>query len=327
MEKIDKQIDEFMIYCQSKNLSRKTMASYEQTLKLFARYLEDTKKITDATELKDKMFREYIISIQERGKYTIVAKEDSKKTNFPDNRKDLGKKVSISTINNYTRNIKVFYSYLLEQGLIKNNPLKNIKSIKNDRTPKEFIEDAEIIKLLKCMDTSKFHEYRDALLIQTLLDTGMRVGECLNLLIDDLDLVNRSIMLRAENTKSNKYRYVYFGQELQKELRRWLQYKDRYMDSKYLFPNTKGSKLEIGSFETKLKQYGERIEIKINPHQLRNNFAKRFLMAGGSIFVLSQILGHSSVTVTEKAYLDLTDNDIRKSYQAFSPLANMKKKK
>ena len=47
-------------------------------------------------------------------------------------------------------------------------------------------------------------------------------------------------------------------------------------------------------------------------------------MNGGNIFTLSQILGHSSVTVTEQAYLDLTNEDIRQSYQDFSPLAKMR---
>ena len=66
-----------MNYCQSKNLSRKTMTSYKQTLRLFARYLEDNVKITDATKLTDKMFRVYIVSIQERGKYTITSDNES----------------------------------------------------------------------------------------------------------------------------------------------------------------------------------------------------------------------------------------------------------
>jgi len=153
----------------------------------------------------------------------------------------------------------------------------------------------------------------------------MRISECLEISVEDIDLINRSIMLKAENTKGNKHRYVYFSQELQKELRRWLQYKDRYVESDYLLLSIKGNKLQIGSFETKLKQYGERIGINIHPHQLRNNFAKRFLMAGGNLFTLSKILGHSSVVITEKAYLDLDDEDIRKTYQAFSPLANMRK--
>ena len=59
---------------------------------------------------------------------------------------------------------------------------------------------------------------------------------------------------------------------------------------------------------------------------LRNNFAKRFLMQGGDIYTLSRILGHSSVKVTEEAYLDLDANDLRVNYQRYSPLANLKRK-
>lgn len=49
-------------------------------------------------------------------------------------------------------------------------------------------------------------------------------------------------------------------------------------------------------------------------------------MSGGDIYTLSKLLGHSSVRVTEQAYLDLTTSDIRKNYLKFSPLENMKKK-
>ena len=66
-------------------------------------------------------------------------------------------------------------------------------------------------------------------------------------------------------------------------------------------------------------------QLTLEPNTLRNNFAKRFLLSGGDIFMLSRILGHSSVTVTEQAYLDVTMTDIRKSYFKFSPLENMKK--
>lgn len=58
---------------------------------------------------------------------------------------------------------------------------------------------------------------------------------------------------------------------------------------------------------------------------LRNNFAKRFLMKGGDIYTLSRILGHSSVKVTEKAYLDLDQDDLRSNYQRYSPLANLRR--
>jgi integrase/recombinase XerD len=81
------------------------------------------------------------------------------------------------------------------------------------------------------------------------------------------------------------------------------------------------------NFEKNLKKYCIRVKLNesITCHQIRNNFAKRFLLSGGDIFILSKILGHSSVTVTEQAYLDVTTEDIQKSYLKFSPLENMRK--
>ena len=66
------------------------------------------------------------------------------------------------------------------------------------------------------------------------------------------------------------------------------------------------------------------IDKAYSPHALRNNFAKRCLMNGMDIYTLSRILGHSSVSVTENAYLDLTDRDLRHRYQNFSPMENLR---
>ena len=79
-------------------------------------------------------------------------------------------------------------------------------------------------------------------------------------------------------------------------------------------------------YEIDFRIYKERAGLSqnITPHSLRNNFAKRCLISGMDIYTLSRILGHSSVTVTEKAYLDLMDEDFRKKYQRFSPLENMR---
>lgn len=109
------------------------------------------------------------------------------------------------------------------------------------------------------------------------------------------------------------------------ELKRWLQYRERYKEIEYCFCTIKGTKLKGSNFEKNFTKYGERIgKREIHPHQLRNNFAKRFLMNGGDIYTLSKILGHSSVQVTEQAYLDLETEDLRQMYQKHSPLMNLK---
>ena len=121
-----------------------------------------------------------------------------------------------------------------------------------------------------------------------------------------------------------KDRTVYFSPKTEGALRRWLHIKDRYVESDYLFPvKTHGGCIGVGNFETNFKRYIRRAGLNEDycPHCLRNNFAKRCLLNGMDIFTLSKILGHSSVQITEQAYLDLTDDDISQQYHKASPLS------
>ncbi len=327
MEKIDYDIDDFMDYCIAKNLAEKTINSYEQTLRLLSRYLIEVQNVKSAEDTKELHIREYIKYLQDRGKYTVTSNEETKNINFPENREDYGKKIEITTINNYIRNIKVFYNYLYKNRYITSNPVTRIKEIKCSRKVVGFIKNDEFNRLLRIFDLSKFHEYRDYIITQLIFDTGMRLGETLLIQEKDIDYINRTILLPSENTKGKKDRYVFFSEEMLKQLRRWLKYKDRYRQSEYIFCTNKGKPLSVSNYETNFKKYGVRIGLEeIHPHMLRNNFAKRFLMQGGDIYTLSRILGHSSVKVTEEAYLDLDTNDLRTNYQRYSPLANLKRK-
>lgn len=321
MLQFDYDIDDFMSYCQCQNLRPHTMKSYEQTLKIFERYMVEVHQVKEASEVREGHIKEYIRYLSERGKYTVVVNEQSKKLNFPDKRNDLNKPMSKTTINNYLRNIKVFFNYLYENHYIKANPIHRIKQLPNERKPVDFISDDDFKSLINSLDMSKFHEYRDCTIIQLIIDTGMRIGETLLIKLEDVDMNRRSIYLLPENTKSKKGRMVFYSAEMEKYLKRWLQFKDRYRDSEYLFCTNQGKPLTVGNFETNFKEYAMRVGLKnAHPHMLRNNFAKRFLMNGGDIYTLSRILGHSSVTVTEKAYLDLDNEDLRINYAPYSPL-------
>jgi integrase/recombinase XerD len=77
-------MDNFMLFCSSKNLSRKTMASYEQALKLFGQYLKQQFKIEEVTKVQTGHIRQYIKYLRERGKYTVVSTEESKEVNHPE---------------------------------------------------------------------------------------------------------------------------------------------------------------------------------------------------------------------------------------------------
>lgn len=322
----DWQIDEFMIYCRSCQLREKTLNSYEQALRLFERWCRETMKIETVDKVTEALIRRYINDLQERGKYSFYSNDASKKANYPERRRDFRQPVSATTINNYIRNLRVFFNWLDRECLLKKNPMKKVSQLKNNRQAKEYIQDEDFRRLVNHLDKSYFSEHRDYTMIMLLIDSGMRLGECSCLLMDDIDLTRKQIVLRAEITKGRKARIVYFSDKTERILRRWIQYKDRYIETDYLFPvKATGNKVEVTGFETNFKKYLLRAQLNgnISPHCLRNNFAKRCLMNGMDIFTLSKILGHSSVTVTEQAYLDLTDADIGKRYQHFSPVANM----
>lgn len=322
-------IEDFMEQCNLKGLSRKTMKSYESSLLLFSKYIEEEFQLSRVEEIKSKHVNEYIKFTKERGKYSYVSADKTVLINNPSMRKDFGKSVSPATINNYIRNLKVFFTWAVDNKIIKDSPMDKVQFIKVKRKPKDNISDSDFTTLIKALDVTKYFEYRDYVVIQLIMDTGMRLGETLSLTIDDIDLDRRAVLIPADITKSKKERYVFFSNTMAGILRRWLQFKDRYIDNDVLiFPTTRGTKLGIPHFERNFRIYKERAGLSQNvtPHSLRNNFAKRCLMSGMDIYTLSRILGHSSVTVTEKAYLDLTVTDIRKNYQKFSPLENIQKR-
>ena len=155
-----------------------------------------------------------------------------------------------------------------------------------------------------------------------LQDTGMRISECLALDVESIDFKFRMILVTK--TKGRKERYVYFSPVMARELKHYLKFKDRYTETNLLFPTTRNTLLTIHSFEKQLKQAGEQIGLNIHPHQIRNNFARHYLLNGGDFYTLSRILGHSSVTVTEQSYMDLTREEIAKKYEQHSPLSNWK---
>lgn len=319
MNDIEFQLDNFMLYCSSKNLSRKTLASYEQALKLFAVYMQEKFSVQETTKVQTGHIRQYIKYLRERGKYTVVQKIETKLKNFPESRSDYQKDVSMTTIGNYVRYIKVFFNFLYDvERVIQLNPVSKLENPKAERKMKKTLTADELKKVLSQFDATTFHGYRNKVIMRLLLDTGMRIGECLNLLPENIDFHHKSI--HVKNPKNNQERFVYFSFKTSNGLKQWLKYRDRYSDSPYLFPTTRGTRLEVRNYERALREAGEKVGVKIHPHQLRNNFAKYYILNNGDWFSLCRILGHSSVEVTQKAYLDFSDEEVGKKYQRHSPI-------
>ena len=313
------EIDRYMLDCSAKGLSKKTMGSYEQTLKLFARYLEDSFGVDDVKDVTAEHVRAYIRSIEERGKFEVSALETP--VNYPERRGDYGKPVSKTTIANYIRNIKAFFSHLYAEQVIRKNPLKDLKNVKPERKAKVMLEDNELKQFFRSFDLTKFDQYRDWIIARLIFDTGARIGELLEVVPADIDLRSNAILLRK--TKSGKQRFVYYSQKTRNHLKSWLNYKDRYTDSPYVFPTNRGTKLRIEGLERSFRLRSRDVGLQITPHLLRNNFAKRYLINGGDLATLSRLLGHANVEITSQIYLDFADKEVMQKYRQHSPLENL----
>ncbi len=313
------EIDRYMLDCSAKGLSKKTLSSYEQTLKLFARYLEDTFDITDVKSVTAEHIKAYIRSIEERGKFQVSAAETP--VNYPERRGDYGKPVSKTTIANYVRNIKAFYSHLYNEQMIRKNPLKDVKNVKPERKVKIMLEDNELKQFFRSFDVSKFDQYRDWVIARIIFDTGARISELLEVVPADIDLRGNAMLLRK--TKNGKQRFVYYSEKTRKHLKSWIAYKDRYNDSPYVFPTNRGTKLRIEGVERSFRLRSRDVGLEVTPHLLRNNFAKRYLINGGDLATLSRLLGHASVEITSQIYLDFADKEVMQKYRQHSPLENL----
>ena len=115
----DWQTNEFMLYCRTTQLREKSMMAYEQSLKLFQRWCMDEMGIFTVDKVTENVIRRYIMELQERGKYTFYIVDKQKKTNYPERRRDFRQPISTATINNYIRNIRVFFNYLERNYIIK----------------------------------------------------------------------------------------------------------------------------------------------------------------------------------------------------------------
>ena len=146
----------FMDYCMSKQLRPKTMQSYEQSLRLFSTWLEENHGVTQVEAVKDIHVRSYINDLQTRGKYTFSIDRQREVLNHPQHRRDYQAKISNTTMNNYLRNMRAFFAWLVEVEYIAQSPMRKIKLLPDERRAREYLEDEEVVRLLKGLDKAYY---------------------------------------------------------------------------------------------------------------------------------------------------------------------------
>ncbi len=221
--------------------------------------------------------------------------------------------------------IKSFFGFLSENSIITEDPTESLGSPRVGRTLPKFLPEEDVSKLLDTAYKSGTNEgQRDAVIMELLYATGLRVGELVALNIQDLDLSESYIRCMG---KGSKERIVHLYPKALEELRRYLKQArvallGHHHSEQSLFVNHRGDRLTRQWVWTILKTYAEKAGISqnITPHTLRHSFATHLLQNGASLRHVQELLGHSSISTTQ-VYTHLTNSYVQKEYAKSHPRA------
>ncbi len=198
--------------------------------------------------------------------------------------------------------IKVFYRFLLTQGLIQTDPASVIDSPRLWKNLPEVLDLEEVNRLLKAAEGRDEKQIRDRAILELLYATGLRVSEATNLKLSDL---NREAGFLRCIGKGGRERVVPVGRHalnwIQKYLAQVREGLKPKPETKNLFLNRFGKPLSRQSVWILIKQYGTAAGIKkeITPHTLRHSFATHLLQAGADLRVVQELLGHAMIATTQ----------------------------
>ena len=207
------------------------------------------------------------------------------------------RKMRSSSVNRKISSIKSFYIFLVKRNFVKNSPLNDLVTPKQEKYLPESMSEAEVDKLLNSPDVSNKIENRDKAMIEMLYATGMRISELVNLKVTDVDMKRCVVKVFG---KGSKERLVPFGETALDSLRSYLNEREQ-SSSKEIFLSNRGKKMTRVAFWQRVKVYliRENLKNSISPHTLRHAFATHLLNRGADLRSVQLLLGHSDLSTTQ----------------------------
>lgn len=195
------------------------------------------------------------------------------------------------TIDNMRRILSSFFGWLEDEELIIKSPVRRIHKVKASKVIKETYTDEELEKMRDSCD-----EIRDVALIDFLASTGMRVGELVQLNIEDIDFEERECTVLG---KGDKERIVYFDVRSKIHLKQYIESRRDENPALFVSLNAPHERLEIGGVESRLRKIGNDLGIdNVHPHRFRRTLATVAIDKGMPIEQLQQLLGHQRIDTT-----------------------------
>jgi integrase/recombinase XerC len=203
--------------------------------------------------------------------------------------------------------VRSFLKFLTREGYLKANPAKLVTTPKAEKHLPKFLSVDDVFSLIEKPDAIGFIHVRDRAILELLYSSGLRVSEVAGLNVEDVNTREGLVKVRG---KGKKERIVPMGSKAMEAIRGYMTEKILLKKkSKTLFLNKRGTELSERGIRRIVVKYARLIGVsgQIGPHTLRHTFASHLLQAGADLRVIQELLGHASLSTTQKyTHLDIT---------------------
>ena len=195
------------------------------------------------------------------------------------------------SIDNIRRNLSSFFNWLEDENYILKSPVRRIHKIKTTTAVKEAYSDDEVERLRDFCT-----EIRDLALVDMLASTGMRIGELVQLNIEDIDFNERECVVLG---KGDKERIVYFDGRTKLHLQEYLETRKDGNEALFVGLRKPHKRVTINGVELRIRQLGQAVGIrKCHPHKFRRTMATVAIDKGMPIEQVQKLLGHEKIDTT-----------------------------
>ena len=287
-----------------RNVSEHTRRAYLNDLREFGDFLTGPENITPnkkLPEVKTETIRAYLACLHRR-------------------------KLKKVSINRKISSLRAFYQFMVRSGRMNNNPARDVQTPKTEKYMPTFLSVDEAFDLIKSEDDLSLAGLRSRAMLELFYSSGLRLSELAGLNREDVNFDAALVKLRG---KGRKERIVPVGNPALQALQKYLdatyalrKEKDLGVEREPFFLNARGERITTRSIARIVDEATARSGIgrKISPHALRHSFATHLLSAGADLRSIQEMLGHESLSTTQK-YTAVNINRLMEVYDKAHPRA------
>ncbi|MEZ4599981.1 MAG: tyrosine recombinase XerC [Syntrophotaleaceae bacterium] len=283
-----------------RNLSAHTRRAYKQDLEEFRRFLTEEASIDNTRaailQVDQLLLRRYLAQLHKKNRRTTIARKLSA--------------------------LRTFFDYLVREGILEVNPGDLVATPRQEKYLPKVLTVDEAFALMERGPSAGLLACRDRAIVEMLYSCGLRIGELAGLDVGHVDWGEGLVRVRG---KGGKERLVPIGRKAREALHHYLELRGMPEEREPLFLNFRGGRLSARSMERHFKRQLLQAGIlkEATPHALRHSFATHLLDGGADLRAIQELLGHASLSTTQK-YTQVSIDRLMEVYDKAHPRGKKK---